>query len=285
MIVYPDYRLLQPSTCYDQLEDISDMLSHLSSDQFAQELSSHLPPGRQMDLDKISVAGFSAGSYIARILVVHSLKRKTRIQFKSCVLFYGMGGDFLLDYWVEPRISPETPPPDRRIDENEIADCPYSTHLPGYGEAERRTPWCEWWWDTARFLDLCTGEEGLSDELRKSSTTDKREEYMLERKTERRSNHNAYSYEDIFPQLYLRDGSKAPFWPKTMLIHGTSDPSVMLEETMHTWNQLNQDDQKHRLVIVKGGNHDLNDCISGKPLEDKVKALEDAVVFIKDTSA
>lgn len=233
-----------------------------------------------MDIDNVSVAGFSAGSYLARILTVYTLKHHTRIQIKACLLFYGMGGDFFLDYWVKPRIPLDTPPPTHGIDEREIADCPYSDYLPGYGEARRRTPWCEWWWNTASFLDLCTGEKGLSRVLRELETPSEREQYMLKRKL----NHEegGHGYEDLFPQLYLSTDENAASWPPTMLVHGTADPAVPLEESLHTYAPLGRYQDKHVLLLVEGGNHDLNHTETGIPLPEKEEAIAKAANFIME---
>lgn len=232
-----------------------------------------------MDIDNVAVAGFSAGSYIARILTVYTLKHHTRIQIKACLLFYGMGGDFFLDYWIKPRLPLDTPPPAHAIGLEEIADCPYSDHLPGYGEALRRTPWCEWWWNTATFLDLCTREKGLSMALREFETSSEREEYMLKSQNKQQQQRK-YGYDDLFPQLYLRNDDNAGSWPPTMLIHGTADPAVPLEESLHTFAQLGHYQDKHVLLQVQGGNHDLNDVKTGIPLPEKEEAIAKAADFI-----
>lgn len=255
------------------------MLDYLASTSFSQELASYLPTGTSVDIDNVAVAGFSAGSYIARILTVYTLKHQTRIQIKACLLFYGMGGDFFLDYWVKPRIPPDTPHPEHAIGLEEIADCPYSEHLPGYGEALKRTPWCEWWWDTTTFLDLCTGEKGLSIALRELTTSAEREEYMLKRR-KNQEQQGKYGYEDLFPQLYLCNEENATAWPPTMLIHGTADPAVPLDESLHTFAQLGQYQDKHVLLQVEGGNHDLNDVTTGIPLPEKEEAIAKAAEFI-----
>jgi acetyl esterase/lipase len=280
LLVYPDYRLLPPSNCHDQLDDISDLLKYMSSSTFGEAVSSILPSGFQMDLTRVAVAGFSAGCYLARIGVAHSLKYQTSIQFKACLLFYGMGGDFLLDYWVKPRIPLDTPPPQVDFTSKEIADCPYSPHLPGYRGAIPRTAWGVWWWDRGCFLDYCTGEDGLSARLREYQTSAEREAYMRDKASAMKKSKG--EDEDILPQLFLDKLENAAKWPSSLLIHGTADPLVPIQESIHSYEQLDRGRRgSHQLLLVQGGDHDLNDPRTGEPLPAKAQALQKAASFIK----
>ncbi|SCZ94986.1 BZ3500_MvSof-1268-A1-R1_Chr11-3g03524 [Microbotryum saponariae] len=58
IIVYPDYRMLDPSTIYDQLEDVEALFTYFATFEF----SSSLPTGVSVDLDRVGLIGFSAGS-------------------------------------------------------------------------------------------------------------------------------------------------------------------------------------------------------------------------------
>ena len=96
-IIYPDYRLLDPSSCWDELSDVRDALQYLFSPRFAEE------SGVQLDNKRVCLAGFSAGCYLARIAAIHFIKAmQEQVKLSCLLLYFGMGGDFLLDYWIQP---------------------------------------------------------------------------------------------------------------------------------------------------------------------------------------
>lgn len=259
-VVYPDYRLLDPSSCWDELEDIQRLFDYLFSGQFERE------SGVSLDRHRIAVAGFSAGSYIARLATVHVLKHRPDLELQACMLFYGMGGDCFLDYWLRPNRKPLPRP---SFDRREISSAAYTPGIPTNEYCQDRSALGDHWWSTGDFLDLCTGELGFSDTLRQLQPS------------ERAGSLDASKWEDIFPQLFLEKSSDAARWPRTLLLHGSVDPVVMTEESETTHRQLQKLGVSSRLHMVEGGDHNLDVGRVGQShAPAKKAALQEAVDFI-----
>ncbi|SCV73525.1 BQ2448_7451 [Microbotryum intermedium] len=278
IIVYPDYRMLDPSTIYDQLEDIEALFTYLATTAF----SSSLPVGLSVDLDRVSLIGFSAGSFLARQATVHLIKaaaaRSNAIKLRAAVFYFGMGGNCFLDTWVQSKIDPAAVKPQHLVDgtaANELADCPYTAGLEGYHNCEIRATWCTWWWASGNFYDLCFGKPGLAARLRAIDSVEGRAADMLAASESKR-------YEEVFPELFLAGNPLATMWPPTLMVHGSGDPIVPYQESLKTQEQLSAFGVPVTLFTVPNGDHDLVDYDTKAILPEQEAAyLETADFLIK----
>lgn len=274
-IVYPDYRLLDPSSCWDELADVRDALDYVFSPRFAQD------SGVQLDSTRVCLAGFSAGCYLARIATVHAIKAMSnRISVVGLLLYFGMGGDGLLDYWVTPNGASKAVQPAHLIGTegplSEIASASYTAGLPTNEFCAARSAVGEWHWNNGDFLDLCCKEPGLAATLRK---------LPYEHRLKSLLKHDP-DLEDILPVIFLEKSELAKQWPPTFLVHGTADPLVPLAESQTTEAQLKKLGGPVKLHLVQGGNHNLDDdarIAEGKVglTAAKLAAFAESVIFIK----
>jgi acetyl esterase/lipase len=231
-----------------------------------------LPNNAKIDRTRIGIVGFSAGGWLARMSTVYFLKqvdaKGSTLIPRVCCLFFGMAGDLTLDYWVKPRPLRAKRPEHlvRGIAQIECSDSPYTEAFMGQDTATRAA-WCDYWWDSAQYLDLCIEQTGFSRKL--SQTAPEHREKTLDS-----------SLEDIFTQVFLARSPLATTWPITLLVHGTSDNIVLLEESQHTYQQMQSIGIPVTLRTVEKGNHDLVDAKTGEHLPDKVEALLEAALFM-----
>lgn len=105
----------------------------------------------------------------------------------------------------------------------------------------QRTNLVGWWWQTGEYLDRVTGEKGISERLR-SIPHDQREAKIP-----------AASHAGIvLPQLHI--DSK---FPPTMLVHGDADSLVLLDESIHTYKQLQAAGVPSELHVIPKAEHGL----------------------------
>lgn len=239
IFISPDYRQLLPCTAYDQIADIDELYQFLASD-----VNSHLPEGVTLDISRIAIAGISAGAYLGRLAGLYAEPRP-----RAIFSLYGMGGDWLLDHWVnmnegeieffkfrvaqEDVAHLETSKP--------IADVPWTFNA-DTGRIEDtygRTNLMSWWWQNGEYIDQLLGERGLSKNLRSLPYTE-------------RASAVPSIASKIFPQLHI----DAKF-PPTFFIHGDQDSLVPLSESTHTYQQLQSSGVRTELHIVEGAEHAL----------------------------
>jgi acetyl esterase/lipase len=206
-----------------------------------------------ISLHRLVLAGFSGGAYPLRLAAVlaakESQKHSPRFTVLGCISFVGMGGDFLLDYWLTPRPLDwdEKPLKDqqehataavRRLSEGEEAsDCPYTEGLSGY-QPSRGAPW-DLWRVAGTINDSITGLDGFSERLREV-------EYS------KRIDMIPPHLHPVYPQIYFRDN--ANLIPQFLLIHGEADPMVPHMETITTKTSLGDSAE---LISVPFGDHGL----------------------------
>lgn len=87
-----DYSLLPPATAFEILEDIKSLFSYLGI-HINEELKSR-GCYDVIDVEKIIVAGSSAGGLCAYLASVHGSPKP-----KAILSLYGMGGDFFVRVW------------------------------------------------------------------------------------------------------------------------------------------------------------------------------------------
>lgn len=273
IIVFPDYRLLDPSSGWDELQDVKALVSFLNSSAF----ESSLPHGIQIDYGRFAVGGFSAGGYMTRLLIRELLeafeKGTSKIQTVACLSYFGMGGDYLLDQWVLKNLTCLTArKPDHLVNGTvlpEIADCPYTPSLPGYAETTAiRDPFCPYYWSTGALHDLTTGEAGFSRKLRSVPHRD-REALVA-----------TLEAAPLFPQVFLATSALARQWPETLLAHGSGDFVVPHAESLHTFDQLRKLNVAVTLFTVPNGDHDLNDVDTGKAIPQRLEAYQATIDFL-----
>lgn len=272
-ILYPDYRLLDPSSCWDELQDVQSLRQWMS----AGGLDKLLPEQITIDQDRIGFTGFSAGGWVARIAIVDFIKAyaagESKLKPAAFASFFGMGGSFLTEKWFAQRNDDwHTRTPEhiaKKQRPSECADCAYTPTIQSADLATRGS-WCAYWWDSGNFLDLCLDEPGFAAKLRKIPVQD-REDYLTAR------------YEALFPQIFLAKNRLASHWPATILVHGSLDPIVSIDESLRTHQQLQQLGVPVKLRQVEFGNHDLHDENTKLYLPDKAMAIADATRFLIDS--
>lgn len=247
IVIHADYRLLIPSAGLDVLQDCQALLNHIASPSFC----SIVPPGITPDLHRILVVGVSGGGYPARcagmVAVTESTKPSPRYRVTGVLSLIGMGGDFLLDKWVHPSVSsgpPNRPLGPREAEESRRRLWPEVKGFYG-SRAECSADWNRarfvawyYWHTTATFLDDLTGEAGLGKRLGAMSY-------------EERGRAVPRELRDAFPQLWLNEKGNGERFPPMMLVHGTKDPLVYVEESLMTARQV----KRVELILVEGAGH------------------------------
>lgn len=274
-IVYPDYRLLDPSSCWDELFDVRDALDYLFSSRFAQD------SGVQLDTQRICLAGFSAGCYLARIAAIHAIKAmQDKISLSCLLLYFGMGGDGLLDYWVQPNSTKKVIKPAHLAGTAralpECSSASYTPDLPTNELCAARSTVGDWHWASGDFLNLCCAQPGLSASLRALPHA-QRLDAVLKHEPD---------LEDILPVAFLAKSNLAKEWPSTLLVHGTADPLVPIAESQTTESQLKKLGRPVKLHLVEGGNHNLDEddrIAKGDTslTEGKLAAFAESIAFVK----
>ena len=275
-IVYPDYRLLDPSSCWDELSDVRAALDYIFSPHFARDT------GVQLDTTRVCLAGFSAGCYLARIAAIHAIKSmRDKVKVSCLMLYYGMGGDGLLDYWVQPNLKSKAVRP-LHLDGSasalpEIASASYTPGTETNEFCAARSAVGDWHWASGDFLDLCYASPGLSAALRKLPY-EARLDHLAGRKPD---------LEHVHPALFLAESDLAKYWPPTLLVHGSADPLVPLAESQTTQTQLDKLGVAVKLHLVHNGNHNLDDdelLAKGDTRITEVKkaAFLDSIAYVKE---
>jgi acetyl esterase/lipase len=206
-----------------------------------------------ISLHRLVLAGFSGGAYPLRLGAVLAAKESKRpsprFTVLGCISFVGMGGDFLLDYWLTPRPleGDQRPLKDqqeqaaaavgRLAEGEEASDCPYTEGLSGY-HPSRGAPW-DLWRVAGTINDSITGQDGFSERLRQV-------EYS------KRIDMIPPQFHPVYPQIYFRDN--ANLIPPFLLVHGEADPMVPHMETLTTKTSLGDSAE---LISVPFGDHGL----------------------------
>ncbi|KAG8872681.1 hypothetical protein FRB98_009477, partial [Tulasnella sp. 332] len=287
LLIRPDYRLVLPSNGYDMADDVTALFSYLASRTFASSLPSHIKP----NVHNIVVTGFSAGGHLVRLSVIEGVteSKKSEPQFtiKANVPYYGMGGDYLLDYWTKYRHAPGKIVTEEEMiqakenaldgvkmllakEAREVSTAGYTPGLEGQDIALTRQHVWEWWAYHSTFLDVITGEEGLGAKL--GALPYEERIAVIDKKHAR-----------VVPQLFYEQLKidKPAHFPQTLLIHGNKDESVPYEESLNSLRQLKEAGLPVELITVEGANHSL--CHPGT--EKRVDSWSDvngrAVDFIR----
>jgi acetyl esterase/lipase len=223
-----DYRLLLPSTSYDQLEDMRALANFLASGA----LASSLPSDVSLDLSSIFVMGASAGAHTAlQYCLVAQHKPKALLNTFGMV-------DLLGSHYLGPRSVP-SPTPASAVD-------PFIRGKPSAGSA-LLPPKLECAdgrhvivWHTRQEgnkFDYMLGQPGISAQLAKLPTWEARAAALNE------------SQRAIIPLLRAKE------LPPTFLIHGDNDTVVPLSDSEVTAKLLSEAGVRNELVVFKDGDH------------------------------
>ncbi|KAG2125641.1 Alpha/Beta hydrolase protein [Suillus cothurnatus] len=203
IFISADYRLIPPGTGYDVLADVKAAIAFVAGDlnvQLNQELAD-LGSGSRFRIDptSIGVAGTSAGGFCAYLCAIYAVPRP-----KVVLSLYGMGGDFLTDQYLAPKVQPF-------LRGREMLDpAQFSEYMHPFDGLQSTS-------DSPLLgvaLDYITGqhEPSLSDPFDEALISD---------------------HKIIFPQFNVTSD-----WPATYLIHGTGDTAVLLRESRNLHSLL-----------------------------------------------
>ncbi|KAH8832676.1 Alpha/Beta hydrolase protein [Flagelloscypha sp. PMI_526] len=182
-----------------------------------------------LDTSRIAVAGFSAGGYVARLAGIHAVPKPAAV-----VSAFGMGGDMLADALVFPRVHFPNPIPRAaaaRILDDPSPEPSVNSPLspdPQFGINDSNGRWLAGLWlaSNGLFLDLLSGVEGLSEQLRALSTFEER--------------------------------TRLVFLP-TFFYHGGADILVLPHESKKTYETLKQAGVETEMVVLPGAYHGMRD--------------------------
>jgi acetyl esterase/lipase len=247
IFISPDYRLLNPSTGFDQIDDVKALFYFLSNN-----VNTHLPKGITLDTSRIAVAGVSAGGYLVRLCALYAEPRP-----RAALSLYGMGGDWLSDHLVAVKTTPMrhfgymvSQEVGMRLTKfDPVAEVPvmFDAATGKFTDKAGRADLTLWWWQNGEIIDHLTGEVGLSERLRALPAVDREAAIPA---------HLA----GVFPQLHI-DSS----FPPTMFIHGKEDTVVPVAESQYTHEQLEKAGVHSELCIMVGAEHGLAIPSKGKP--------------------
>ncbi|ORY53990.1 Alpha/Beta hydrolase protein [Leucosporidium creatinivorum] len=236
-VISPDYTLLTPRTAHDTLEDVKDLFSWIQdklNPLLAGAGSQHL-----INTSKVAVSGASAGGYLAYLSATQVLPRP-----KALASIYAMGGDYLTEHYFKPKTAPfsnNQPLIEDSSIFNSITNAPPSTRIVRTGvdhEKEPRLRYFSWLLQEGTFLDVLTGEPGLSKQL-------------LTLPAEERQAAIPTISADLFPQL----APSTSDFPPMISVHGTGDEAVLVEESRAFAEQVRKVGVDVELIELEGANH------------------------------
>ncbi|KAJ3575349.1 hypothetical protein NP233_g1159 [Leucocoprinus birnbaumii] len=282
----PDYQLLPPATGHDVATDIQDFLSFISF----QNLTFSVPGeglGHQntfrINPDALILAGSSAGGLCAY------LGADARPKPRALLSLYGMGGDFLTPYWMEPKqevfipgreiLDPEHfqqfvyPLSPTTTTESSLEYYPTGHPTPGL-PSNPRMYLARLFCQLGTYLDYYTGEHepSLSKTLREGRRVvlGLSKGGTLQLEPESWGGHLVPErHRPLFPQL-----SVTAQWPEVFLIHGTEDYHVHIHESLHLKKLLEEANVRVTLKVVEGKGHSFD---YDSDAEDEFHALFDEV--------
>ncbi|KXN81762.1 hypothetical protein AN958_03688 [Leucoagaricus sp. SymC.cos] len=283
----PDYRLLPPATGHDILSDIQDFMSFLDSYDAVFSLivdGTQSQVNYKIDPGAIILAGSSAGGLCAYLAATH-----VRPKPRALLSLYGMGGDFITPYWMEPKykifipgreiLDPENfkefihPFSLSDITESELQYHPANHPTPGL-PANPRMYLARLYCQLGTYLDYYTGEHNPS----LSASLRKRRQEMLAPQGDRDTRPIVEGWGSpliperhrcIFPQLSVTSN-----WPEVFMIHGTEDYHVPFHESKHLKDLLEKASVKVALKVVERKGHSFD---YDPKAEEEFKELYDEV--------
>ncbi|KAF9783271.1 alpha/beta-hydrolase [Thelephora terrestris] len=258
-----DYRLLSPSTGHDILEDIQDLFAYIRNDLNSALAEAGGDHGLRISVDAIAVAGSSAGGLCAYLSAMHVFPKP-----RALLSVYGQAGECLNDNFLEPKTIPWIPGRDL-VDPSDFTDFIYPqsmslpintgspleyyppTHpTPGL-PATKRMYLTRLYYQLGQWLDYYTGDRTLSERLRqlRSSSSSGKDSTSTIDPTKARE---VIGEENVglFPQFGVTEN-----WPPALVIHGSEDAQVQLDESKHLVEKLKAVGVESKLIVVDGHGH------------------------------
>ncbi|KDN42974.1 hypothetical protein RSAG8_06500, partial [Rhizoctonia solani AG-8 WAC10335] len=242
-----DYKLLPPSTGHEILQDVLDLVAWVTSPGGLNTSIHQANDKRVIDMNRIVVAGTSAGGYLAYLAAIH-----TRLEYplRGVLSMYGMGGNLLTPHYLRRKIQPffRGRP---LLDPAQFEDFLSTAHPPPptngstleYGPdgipSSPRMFITRALLQEGKFLDYLTGEHGLSGTLRvldQPTISDVPQEHW-----------------NLFPESGLSSG-----FPPTCLVHGTEDSAVLISESRALRDRLHNLGVLCQLFEVEGAEHSFD---------------------------
>ncbi|KAI0365713.1 alpha/beta-hydrolase [Pilatotrama ljubarskyi] len=259
-----DYRLIPPSTGHDILEDIKDLFHFLTNDANQRIRENWAARGSvsrafQIDPHALAVSGSSAGGLCAYLAAAHASPRP-----KAVLSLYGMGGDMLTSHYLVPKTVPffrgrEILDPNdfsqylypackelSSTSDSPLAYHPLTYHIPGY-PANPRMLLGRLYLQMGTFLDYHTGchDPSLSASLR----TILRERAL--------GDHGSMTIPSVHRRL-LPQLTVSSALPPMLLIHGSADTAVLVQESENLQSLLREAGVPAELVVVEGKEHSFD---------------------------
>lgn len=197
-----------------------------------------------VDLNRITVAGSSAGGMLAYLSSVHASPPPL-----AAVSIYGMAGDLLSDFYVREKTEPwlgEEPVELPRVlnpllpNGDQFKGCEENRErmLDAVDESDPRLNWAVWLYQKARYLDVYTGVAGLGARLGALPYAERAAAVPPEHK-------------ELFSQLYeVTKGA-----PPMLLVHGLEDTLVLPDESRAVKRRYDEAGAACELIEVPGKEH------------------------------
>ena len=230
---------MHPSTGPDIISDVRALFAFLSSSSFS---STHLPPGVELDPERLAVIGMSGGGYAARAAALYAEPKP-----RAVYLLYAMGGNLLSDYWLRVKSTEETLGPGdtesggdalKHLLEHDPAPTTEAPCIGAQGtyDASGRIRLFGWFWSKGELLDRILGSP-VSAHLR----------------TLPKDARLAAVPAHLRPAL-LQIGRE---FPPTFLLHGGADAVVPVEESRVTYERLKEVGVEVEMEVIEGAPHGL----------------------------
>ncbi|GAA5864469.1 hypothetical protein JCM3774_005138 [Rhodotorula dairenensis] len=238
-IISLEYTLLGPQSAHCILDDVRDAFGFIRT-----RLNDALPADSvKVDPSRIAVSGSSAGGYVAYVAAAALAN-----EIRAVVSLYGAGGDLLTDWYLQVKTAPfldglpllTDPTPFRAILEQPVSSTPPTVSFSMSDPLEPRNLLLLYLLQTGSLLDTLSGRPGASAALRPYPAAE-RAQLVRERSSE---------VATVLPQLWVTDR-----YPPTMLLHGTADTLVKLDESRTLSTRLRDVGVQVTLLEIEGGGH------------------------------
>ncbi|PPQ68370.1 hypothetical protein CVT24_004791 [Panaeolus cyanescens] len=257
-----DYHLLTPPTAHDIKHDVIDAFNFVVNTEFEVEGTGDQAGVLKrfgVDGEMLAVSGSSGGGLPAYLAACFAVPKP-----KAVLGVYGMGGNFLLPFYVKPKTEPFFPgEPLLNVDNYQKFIYPFDTEpLPIETDIFVPSPPPPNWHTRSNlrklsiqlgnWIDHYTGAHNPSISAVLQS---KLVEYADNSKeqTEELEKHIPEEYRHLFPQIYAQDAPGE--WPPTVLIHGNADTAVLFEESKYLKDVLEAAGTKVELLVAQGQDH------------------------------
>ncbi|KAK4056243.1 hypothetical protein OIO90_002686 [Microbotryomycetes sp. JL221] len=243
IVLSPDYSLLLPCTAHDALQDVKDLWQWIHSQLNPLLSRLGVADKDQVDLDRIVVTGASAGG-----LLTWWFGYQVEPTPKALAPIYPGGGALIADHYLQTKppetwLPDKTPRPDR-LSQQEVYDIEHSStrvvRTDVQGSGLRRALYFPLCLGRGDYIDVFTGQQGLSANLRSMSTLEQRQKSIPKQHCK------------IFPELAKIEKGK---FPPTIYVHGLADDGVLIQESRAMKRKLDSAGVECVAVEIPGKGH------------------------------